>query len=267
MKRFPTESCLERAERLLPHAIVLRPDRTGPVPLMVLLHGCGSPHGPQPAYARALVDAGIACVIVDSYQPRAIGRVQAVTRVCTGSMLWGRERAGDLLAILAWARAQDWVDPARLGAAGWSHGGWTIMDALALVGGVGRHAGLTGLPPDPLEGLSHVSLIYPWCGPGSHTGLRGWARPCNGLMILAGQDSVAGTRLPRHALRRARDSGASLDLHLFETATHSFDEQGSMNPTFKYCPGSAAQAIRMVSDRAVADFGLPAGQAGSVPGG
>ncbi|MCU0883184.1 MAG: prolyl oligopeptidase family serine peptidase [Hyphomonadaceae bacterium] len=265
MKAFPKDTCLDRAERLLPHAQVLRPDRPGMFPLVVMLHGCGSPNGPQNDYARALVEAGIACVIIDSYQPRAIGRAQAVARVCTGTLLWGRERAGDLLAVLAWAKSQDWVDRERLGAVGWSHGGWTIMDALALGPEVARHAGLTDLPDHALDGLAHVSLIYPWCGPGSHTGLRGWTRPCNGLMLLAERDSVAGTRLPRHALRRARDSGADIDLHLFDGQTHSFDERQSLNPTFRYCPQSAARAIRIVKERALSDFARVAAQRGAAP--
>jgi dienelactone hydrolase len=226
------------------------------VPFMVLLHGCGSANGPQPAYAKALVAAGIACLIVDSHAPRKISRMEAVTRVCSGTMLWGREQAGDLLALFEWARHQPWVDATKLGAAGWSHGGWTIMDALALGREIGRHAGLSDVPDDPLAGLSHVSLVYPWSGPGSHTFLRGWTRSCPGIMVLAEKDSVAGTLLPKQALARARRSGAAIDLHVFSGATHSFDEESSLNPTFKYNPEQCAEAVNLVCDRAVYDLGL-----------
>jgi dienelactone hydrolase len=258
MRRFPTETCPERAQRLLEHATVVRPDRAGPMPLMVLLHGCGSARGPQESYVAALVAVGIACVIVDSYAPRQISRTEAVTRVCSGTMLWGRERAGDFVALLAWARGQDWVDATRLGGLGWSHGGWTIMDALALGKEVGRRADLTDLDDDPLAGLAHVSLIYPWCGPGTHTFLRGWAKAIDGAMILASRDSVAGTRLPKLALNRARRSGAQIDLHEIAGATHSFDEQNSLNPTFHYQADQAGFAIDTVTARALRDFKLQA---------
>lgn len=260
MKKLPVETCLERAERLLEAATLIRPSShesgDAPVAFMVLLHGCGSADGPQAVYARALAAAGIACLIVDSYAPREISRVEAVTRVCSGTMLWGRERAGDLLALLEWARHQSWIDATRLGAAGWSHGGWTIMDSLALAGEVGRHAGLSDLADDPLAGLSHVTLVYPWSGPGSHTFLRGWTRPCPGIMLLAEKDSVAGTMLPKQALQRARRTGAAIDLHVFAGATHSFDEETSMNPTFKYNAAQTTEAVRMVCERAAFDFGL-----------
>ena len=49
---------------------------------------------------------------------------------------------------------QNWVDPDRIVVAGWSHGGWTIMDALALRPGR-EMAHFTGLTP--LEGYLATS--------------------------------------------------------------------------------------------------------------
>ena len=55
--------------------------------------------------AKIVTEAGAAAILVDSFAPRRIGRAAALGTVCTGVRLQGRQRAGDLFAVMAWARA------------------------------------------------------------------------------------------------------------------------------------------------------------------
>ena len=215
-----------RLEVLRPEG--LQPETEGPVPTVLLLHGCG---GVQPMirrYARAVQAAGAAAVIIDSFEHRAIGRIAAQLTVCTGLQLRGRERAGDLAQTLDWLGRQPWVDPARIVAAGWSHGGWTIMDALALAGNDPVRAAA-------LARLAGVLLVYPYCGPPALSSSHGWgalAPPVTA--VVCGRDQVVGSRAPLRALARLTADGVPVTTHLLEDATHSFDDDEASDPRTVY---------------------------------
>jgi dienelactone hydrolase len=247
MLRFPLDSLQQRATRLSGDFTLVKPDRhhfgAGPYPTTIMMHGCGDKDGPQLDYARAAAGLGTASIIVDSYSSRRIGKAQANGLVCAGLRLWGRERAGDVLAALHWARSQDWVQPDALSLAGWSHGGWSVMDALALGRDVARHAKLNDLDEGCLSGVTSVFLVYPWCGAGAQTMTRGWVKPVRAFMLLAEKDVLAGVRNPLRALSMAQKSGAVVDSVVYAGSTHSFDEKTTINPTFKYDPIAAARAI------------------------
>ena len=56
---------------------------------------------------------------------------QFAYRLCGSSdPLTGRARAHDVYAAAQYLKAQPDVDAARIGAIGWSHGGWTALWAL-----------------------------------------------------------------------------------------------------------------------------------------
>jgi dienelactone hydrolase len=250
MIRLPEESIDQRAARLATGFEIVLPSGPGPFPVVVMLHGCGRPDGPQPVYAEAARKAGIASVIVDSYQSRQIGLVEAGTLVCTGMRLWGRERAGDLLAALHWVRAQPWADAVRLGALGWSHGGWTVMDALALTGQIPLHAGLSPAPPAPLEGLRCAMAVYPWCGTGSHTTACGWQTSVPFATVIGGRDIVARPEAIEKAVARLERDGLRPDVLRLPEATHSFDEPFSINPTVVLDPGLRDRSAAFFVDHA-----------------
>ena len=247
MIRFPAETIAARCDRLASAFTVLKPETdifgSGPYPTTIMMHGCGDQNGPQIHYARAAAAYGVASVIVDSYTPRRISKAEAAALVCAGLRLWGRERAGDVFAALHWARQQDWVAEDKLSLAGWSHGGWSIMDALALGPDVGQHAAITDLQGDVLAGVGSVFLVYPWCGAGAQTPSRGWIKPVRTFMLLAEKDSVAGVRIPLRALTAAAKSGAITNSVVYPGATHCFDEDLTFNPTFKFDPVDMKRAM------------------------
>lgn len=248
MIRFPAETLAARAARLSPCFTVVKPDVAkfgdGPFATTIMMHGCGSQIGPQTDYAKAAAEYGVASIIVDSYSLRRIDKAQAAGLVCSGLRLWGRERAGDIFAALYYARAQDWVDTDTLSLAGWSHGGWCVMDALALGRDVGAHAGIKDLDDTVLDGVEAAFVVYPWCGAGAQTHARGWLKPVRAFMLLAEKDSVAGVRLPLNALKAAEKSGARVESMIYRGATHCFDEEITWNPTFKFDLAEARRAHR-----------------------
>jgi dienelactone hydrolase len=249
MIKFPKEMLSARAARLASNFVVIKPDTAdfgrGPFPTTILMHGCGDQFGPQPDYARAAALHGVASIIVDSYTSRQVSKVEAASLICSGLRFWGRERAGDVVAALHWARLQDWVDQDVLSLAGWSHGGWSVMDTLALGPEVGRHAAITNMDANFLDGVQSAFMVYPWCGAGAQTPSRGWIKPVRAFMLLAEKDSVAGVRFPLRALAAAAKSGADTDSMVFPGATHCFDEEVTINPTFKFDPTETARATAL----------------------
>jgi len=239
----------QRIARLAPHFAVRQPEAAnGRTPVMVMMHGCGGLRPFIDDMADAAARAGATAIVVDSYAPRRISRVAAIATVCTGARLHGRERAGDLYAAIAWARAQPWADANRIGVIGWSHGGWTIMDALALRPGeeMRRATGLTDLEGEPLEGMTAAMIVYPYAGPGSFAGRRDWRLAPRSTAIVAERDYIVGSS--RAALERQRARGTPMEIMLFQDATHAFEDQYAEDPRVRYNPAATAREQELLRD-------------------
>ncbi len=240
------ESLDQRIARLAPHFTVTRPEGAGPFPVLFMMHGCGGPRPFLEDMTRVAVESGAAVVNINSFAHRRISQMAAYATVCTGARLQGRERAGDLYAALAWARGQAWADTARFAAIGWSHGGWTILDALTLRCGaeMTRATGLTGLDAEPLEGLAAAMLVYPYTGVGSLVARRDWRIAPASTAIVAAQDYIVGDA--RRALERQRARGAPLDIVVFEGATHAFEDAEALDIRVRYNPAATAREHAML---------------------
>jgi dienelactone hydrolase len=236
------ETLEQRIARLEPHYLVRRPEAASALtPVVIMLHGCGGPRPFINEMAATAAAAGATAVAVDSFAPRRISRVAAIATVCTGARLQGRERAGDLYATVAWARRQSWADRGRIAVIGWSHGGWTIMDALSLRTGeeMRRATGLNDLEGEPLEGLAATMIVYPYTGVGTYTGRRDWRLSPRSTAIIAERDYIVGSS--RAALERQRARGTPMDIVLFENATHAFEDQHAEDPRVRYSPAATAR--------------------------
>jgi dienelactone hydrolase len=236
------ETVDQRIARLEPHYIVRHAENTaGRTPVVIMLHGCGGRRPFIENMADAAAAAGATAIVVDSFAPRRISRMAAFATVCTGARLQGRERAGDLYATVAWARRQPWADGNRISVIGWSHGGWTIMDALALRTGeeMRRATGLEDLEGEPLEGVAAAMLVYPYAGVGTYTGQREWRLAPRSTAIIAERDYIVGSS--RAALERQRARGALMEIVLFENATHAFEDQHAEDPRVRYNPAATAR--------------------------
>jgi len=230
----------DHAERLARHFTLFRPEGPGPFPVVMHLHGCGGRQPFHDVYAKAVLRAGYASVVLDSFTPRGISRSAAQMTVCTGLRLKGRERAADVFAALYWLEAQAWADHDRVALAGWSHGGWTIMDALA---GGPDAAGLEDGSDDALSRLRAAFLVYPYAGVPSLTHSRGWGRHRPKVSAVLGtRDAVTGHITPRRALDRLSQDGLEVEVLTLEGATHGFDDPDADDPRSRYDAGQAQQS-------------------------
>lgn len=230
------ETLAERMAQLEPAMSVVRPEGPGPFPVVVMLHGCGGRRPFHDDVAAMLAREGAVALVVDSFAPRRISRIQAYSTVCTGARLQGRERAGDLYAVLAWARQQSWADPERLIVAGWSHGGWTAIDAMAMRSGaeMARATGLSDLPAEPMAGVTSTLLAYPYAGVATLAGRREWRINPHTIAILAGRDYIVGWKTPNQALERHRARGADIEILVFQNSTHAFEDDQARDLRVRY---------------------------------
>lgn len=240
------ETLDQRITRLAPAFTVTRPENTAPAPVVIMLHGCGGPRPFIDDMAQVAADAGAVAVVVDSFRPRRISRMAAYATVCTGARLHGRERAGDLYAAVAWVRQQTWADSRRIAVVGWSHGGWTILDALTLRSGaeMERATGITDLPDEPLVGVQRTLIVYPYASVGSLVGRRAWRVAPMSTAIICGRDYIVG--VPREPLERQRRRGAPLDIVFFQDATHAFEDAATRDPRVRYNPAATAREQEML---------------------
>ena len=95
MASLPT-TVAGHAERMASGFTVSKPFGSGPFPVALQLHGCAGAQPFQKAYAAEAVKAGFAVVIVDSFGPRGMSRLDGSLLVCTGATLRGAQRAADL---------------------------------------------------------------------------------------------------------------------------------------------------------------------------
>lgn len=238
----------DQAALLAPRIEVFAPDGAGPFPAVIQFHGCsGFRAGWTQAWAKVANDAGYLFVAVDSNGVRGIDRERALKTVCAGKELIGQERAGDVAAALATARARADVDPARIVLAGWSHGAWTVMDYLALEGAGRAPASLKTRPPAaPVAG---AILFYPYCGEGTWSRLHAWKQAPKTLMFTAGRDSVVSPQECRDAAGKLAREGVPVDLVDYAGADHAFDDATLIGGPYEYFydEASAADAARRVA--------------------
>ncbi len=247
---FAKETLQQRIDALLVGSELFLPEGEGPFPVVIQLHGCGGKKNLQARWAAVAKSAGWAVIVVDSYGHRRIDRLEAYATVCTGLQLWGRERAGDLFAMMEWARSQSWADASRIAIAGWSHGGWTALDAMSMMPGkqIATATRLDDLPQEPLAGLVGAFIIYPYQWIGALAPSRGLRVDVDVHAIVGTADSVVGGKYVAGVLGRMAKPGAPINVTVFEGATHAFDEIEALDWRTRYDPVLTERAHRMYAD-------------------
>lgn len=225
---------------------VFKPSGPGPFPVALILHGCGGKTPFLEAYARVAVEAGWAAVVVDSLKPRGMSTLDGKLFVCTGMTLQGLKRSADIFAMLAWLERQPWADPEQLFLAGWSHGGWSIMDGYAIGANAARATGISDADPVKLRRrVKGALLVYPYAAYPSLTSRHGWGAdfesPPKVFSVVAGRDQVVGWKYPQKALERLKRDGLAVDTVFYADATHAFDDDRANDPRARYRPDLFAQ--------------------------
>ncbi|MEQ7153918.1 dienelactone hydrolase family protein [Brevundimonas aurifodinae] len=243
-----------RWSRLEPHVTIVGPDDDRPRPAVLLFHGCGGLRGHLPRYAAAAKARGWRAVIVDSYAPRGWSRQFAMATVCTGLLLRGWERAGDILATIHGVSARPEVDASTLVLAGWSHGGWGIMEAMSADRERAGALGLVDAGAVSLEAVKATYLAYPYVGVAALNRMRPWRHCPKTLAVVAAKDHLTTVRNAERVHAMVRNCGAEVETWIAD-GTHSFDEPMTA-PPMRYDDALCAEAIRrfaaLLEDTAVA---------------
>jgi dienelactone hydrolase len=235
----------ELAALLRPGERIFRPDGPGPFPAVIQFHGCGGPHAADETWARFFVSQGWVAVTVDSLGPRQLQSDWSA--VCKGRRLWGRERAGDVLVALDEVRKLPYVDPHRIVLAGWSHGGWSVMDLMALDPPHALPTNLSSAPAAGLEGVAGILLIYPYLGYASLAGSEPIASSAPILMLLSGHDSIVPTAASLRVAARLREQGHDVETHVYEGRDHCWDQTDLHSTRLVYDAAVTADAHTRVA--------------------
>lgn len=243
----------ERWARLEPHTAVVGPDDDRPRPTVILFHGCGGLRDHLPQYAEAASAVGWRAFIIDSYAPRGWSRPFALAMVCTGLLLRGWERGGDVLAAIDGVSRRRDVDASKLAVAGWSHGGWGIMEAMS-ADRSGPALGVRNPGDVDLGSVLAAYLAYPYVGFLALNRMRPWKHCPKTLAVIARTDHLTTVRNAEQVHAMVRNCGVEVETWVAE-GTHSFDEP--MNaPPMRHDPELTGEAIRrftaLLEDVAVA---------------
>lgn len=230
-----------RWARLEPHVTIVGPDDDRPRPAVLLFHGCGGLRGHLPRYAQAARAAGWRAFVVDSYGARGWGRIFALGTVCSGLLLRGNERAGDVLAAIRGVSARPDVDETRLALAGWSHGGWSIMETMSAEPRPNT-LGVRDPQSADLAGIKAVWLMYPYIGPLAVNRMKPWRHCPRVLAVTCRRDHLTTVRNAEQVNAMIRDCGAEVESWI-AVGTHAFDE-GTNNGPMRHDPDLTQEALR-----------------------
>lgn len=262
LTRSPAE-----AEALLAPAwrLVMPPENAGfapPYKAAVVMSGCDGVHDNMELWAGVLADHGRATLILDSHGPRGLDQLQSWRAVCAAQILPGAERAADLAVAIAAMGRMEGIDTSDIAVLGASHGGWSIMELLELLGTEAPPPGLAAWPEPRAElaaRIGPVVLLYPYCGVVSGAGDAHWPANAEGLMVLAGEDSIVDPQKCREMAAGLVERGADLTVATLAGADHGFDQkEHSVVSSLVFDQGLTDQAEALVS-------GLLAGHEAGAP--
>ncbi|MFO1188237.1 MAG: dienelactone hydrolase family protein [Alphaproteobacteria bacterium] len=231
-------------------ATLLKPDGPGPFAAIVILHDCsglgerssGAPH----RWADVLVRAGFVVLIPDSFTPRGIPNGVCLESATSGLSRDERRavshpaRAYDAHAAKAYLQGLAYVDAARIGVMGGSHGGTSTLAAMVR-GGPGQDANTLGQNGDRngnRNGFAAGIALYPSCGVnlgdwrvtrqsrvrGPVTGYSGVFRPAAPVLILIGErDDWTPAAHCQQLAERSAAADEPVSIKVYPGAHHSFD--------------------------------------------
>ena len=221
---------------------LLEPDITGygpqddsVRPAVVLFHGCGGMRPHVHLYAQAVALTGVRAYVVDSFKPRGWDRNFAVSLICTGAVLQGYERAGDVLSVLHGLQQSGRVDMDRVILCGFSHGGWSIMDLMTSP--LTKRGNVKIADPDPalVDRLKGLYLVYPYINFPARSNTSKWRHTPKTFAVLANRDHLTPIRHSQKVFGRLKAQG--VDVTTLELdASHAFDEEDNKGLIMQYDP-------------------------------
>ena len=214
---FPSlDGPLTGGKPTLLHGLLMKPDGIGPFPAIVALHGCdglfkgGTLVAREAAWAELLTSHGYVVLFPDSFGPRD------VTSDCEGRVRAWAERSYDAYGALRFLQAQSFIIGERIGVIGWSHGGGTVIFAIA-PDSIARPADL------PKGDFRAAVAFYPaWC-----TRLSiDWKPDIPFLLEIGAHDNSIQPAPCIERTKSAQADGAPVQMKVYDGAVHDFDWPG-----------------------------------------
>jgi dienelactone hydrolase len=232
---------------------LFRPDRQGPQPAVVMMHGCSGLYtrsGRMQTNLAAWFDRfaawGYVVLAVDAFRPRGFRSMCETGRRPLDEI---DDRPFDAYGALTWLAAQSFVRADRIALVGWSNG------AMATLAGMdARGPAQFGAPALRFRA---AAAFYPGC---IRLEQRGDWRPYAKLLVMVGL--ADDWTMPRPCLRliaAVRGAGAPAEIVGFEGAYHAFD-----HPTLRLRERIARNDAWRTSERTVHIGANPAARAESI---
>ena len=237
------DTLARRWAKLKPSLVVRRPEGPGPFPVVLIFPGCGGVRSHLHRYAEAAAEVGWMCVTVESFIARGWSDAFVRTFVCTGLLLRGGTRAGDVMAAATFAKNLPDADPTRIVLAGWSHGAWAIMDLMTEKLEKRGEAMIADPIKADLSGVVGAFMPYPYVAFPARSRWFRWRRALDALVIIPTRDHLAKRADYERVLNRAREAGSEIEEWVVD-ATHAFDEPGLTHPKIRHDPEATKEAIR-----------------------
>lgn len=236
-------------------ALLFKPAGAGPFPAVVAMHGCGGlwtrrsgrPMPRELAWANILAARGYVVLLPDSFRPRG------VVHACADRAPRARpqvERVGDAYGALVYLQSQPFIVAGRVGLIGWSHGGGSVMFAVA-------KDSPARVADSPGGGFRAAVAFYPgWCS-ARRLGAE-WSPVAPFLLEVGAADDWAPAAPCAQVVQSAIDRGATARLQIHPGAYHDFDWPGMAVRSRTPSPGKTvhtgenpqarADALREVPD-------------------
>ncbi len=191
-------------------ATFFKPNATGKVPAVVLLHGSsGVQSARELTYARQFAAMGIASLVVDSFaarRDRGTGFIDRLLNITESMML------ADAYAGLGWLAARPDIDPQRIAVVGFSYG--ALVSILAAQDQIART-----FSPNGLRFAGHSAYYAPCIA--VFDDVKSTGRP---VLILAGdEDEIVTPERCDTAAANLRAGGAEVEVIRYPGAYHQWD--------------------------------------------
>jgi dienelactone hydrolase len=215
---------------------LLKPDGAGPFPAVVIMHDC-SGLGPRSSgapdrWGRELLGQGYLVLIPDSFTTRGHADGVCTDPSPSRTKVSPPRRVPDAYAALAYLRSLPYVDGARVGLMGGSHGGSTTLASMAA-----PESDNEPFATDKRDGFAAAVALYPGCAGrlGSWRAVRqaasattinyfGVYQPVAPLLILVGEaDDWTPAEPCRKLTEAAQKAGYPVTIKIYPGAHHAFD--------------------------------------------
>ena len=250
-----------RRDSLAKYTDLQFPGNEGRYPLAIMLPGCMGWHPHHDQWRRELLKREFAVLHVNSFAARGLNGPSVLRqKVCTGKIVHGDERAGDVIAVLQTVWKNTRIKPDKTLIMGWSHGGWTAMDLLVSLESRIQLPNLTQLPMLEVNNIKAAILYYPWCGKEALNWSGQFPPNLQGFVFHGSRDAITSPKDCKRRVQRAAKSGSELEFvelkgafHWFDNHTAQFFDRRSHSIAFS----RATNLLKRIKNDKISDFESP----------